>query len=105
MIKYKLIKELEENPAQTQRSLAQKLNISLGKVNYLLSGLVEKGVIKAKKLKDSPDKIRWQYILTPQGMKEKIKLTRDYLKNRLHEFQTIQKEIEELKKEVDSESE
>ncbi len=43
MIKYKLIKELEENPSQTQRSLAQKLNISLGKVNYLLSGLVEKG--------------------------------------------------------------
>jgi EPS-associated MarR family transcriptional regulator len=101
MIKYKLIKELEENPSQTQRSLAQKLNISLGKVNYLLSGLVEKGIIKAKKLKNNPNKIRWQYILTPQGMKEKIKITRDYLKNRLYEFENIQKEIEELKKEVD----
>jgi len=100
MIEYKVIKELEENPSHTQRSLAQKLNVSLGKVNYILSGIVEKGIIRAKRLKNSPDKIRWQYLLTPQGMKEKIKITHEYLTRRVKEFEQIQKEIEELKKEV-----
>lgn len=100
MIEYKVIKELEENPSHTQRSLAQRLNVSLGKVNYILSGLVEKGIIKAKRLKNSPDKIRWQYILTPQGLTEKIRITQEYLKKRLKEFEQIQSEIEELKKEV-----
>jgi EPS-associated MarR family transcriptional regulator len=100
MIEYKVIKELEENPSHTQRSLAQKLNVSLGKVNYILSGLVEKGLIRAKKLKNNPDKIRWQYLLTPQGMKEKINITSEYLSKRMKEFEQIQQEIEELKKEV-----
>jgi len=102
MIDYHLIKEIEQNPSQSQRSLAQKLNISLGKVNYLLSGLVEKGIVKIRRLKDDPDKIRWQYILTPEGIKEKIKITQIYLKNRVVEYEKIQKEIENLKKEVDS---
>ena len=100
MIEYKLIKEIEKNPRHTQRSLAQKLNISLGKVNYVISGLIEKGIIKAKKLKNDPDKIRWQYILTPQGMKEKLIITHIYLKKRIQEFEQIQNEIIELKKEV-----
>ncbi len=100
MIEYKVIKELEENPSHTQRSLAEKLNISLGKANYILSGLMEKGIIKAKKLKNNPDKIRWQYILTPRGVKEKIRITHEYLKKRIKEFELIQNEIEELKKEV-----
>lgn len=100
MIEYKVIKELEENPSHTQRSLAQKLNVSLGKMNYVLSGLIEKGIIKAKKLKNHPDKIRWQYLLTPQGVKEKIKITHDYLIKRMKEFEKIQNEIKELKEEV-----
>jgi EPS-associated MarR family transcriptional regulator len=100
MIEYKLIKELEVNPSHTQRSLAEKLDISLGKVNYVLSGLINKGIIKAKRLTNNPDKIRWQYILTPQGMKEKIRITKEYLKTRMGEFDKIQQEIEELKKEV-----
>ena len=100
MIEYKVIKELEQNPAHTQRSLAQKLNISLGKANYVLGGLIEKGVIKAKRLKNEPDKIRWKYILTPKGIKEKAVLTRNYLNTRLREFQEIQREIEELRAEV-----
>ena len=100
MIEYKVIKELEENPSHTQRSLAGKLDVSLGKVNYILSGLMEKGIIRAKRLKNSPDKIRWQYLLTPQGMKEKIRITREYLKNRIKEFESIQKEIDELRREV-----
>lgn len=100
MIEYKLIKEIEENPSHTQRSLAQKLNISLGKANYVLSGLIEKGIIKAKRLKNESNKIRWQYILTPKGVTEKMVITREYLKKRIYEYEEIQKEICELKKDL-----
>ncbi len=100
MIEYKIIKELSQNPRHTQRSLAQKLDVSLGKINYVLSGLAGKGIIKAKKLRDHPERIRWQYNLTPKGIKEKARITKRYLEDRLTEFRVIQAEIEELRKEV-----
>ncbi len=100
MIEYKLIRELERNPLHTQRTLAGKLDISLGKVNYVLGGLVQKGIVKAKKLKNDPDKIRWQYVLTPAGMKEKIRITREYLQRRLAEYEAIEQEIQQLRQEV-----
>ena len=100
MIEYKVIKEIEQNPSHTQRSLAEKLDISLGKANYVLAGLIEKGIVKAKKLKNHPDKIRWQYILTPQGMKEKFRITQQYLQRRKKEYEEIQKEIAQLQEEV-----
>jgi EPS-associated MarR family transcriptional regulator len=100
MIEYKVIREIELNPSHTQRSLAEKLDISLGKANYVLAGLIEKGIVKAKKLKNNPENIRWQYILTPAGVKEKIKITQQYLQRRIVEFGDLQKEIELLKKDV-----
>jgi EPS-associated MarR family transcriptional regulator len=100
MIEYKVIKEIEDNPSHTQRSLAEKLDISLGKANYVLAGLIEKGIIKARKLKNHSDKIRWQYILTPAGMKEKIVITKKYLQRRLVEFEELQEEIVQLKKDI-----
>jgi len=72
MIEYHLLKEIDANSQHTQRTLAEKLGVSLGKVNYLLAGLVEQGVIKAKRLKNEPKSVRWQYLLTPQGVKEKV---------------------------------
>lgn len=100
MVEYKIIREIQENPFHTQRSLAHKLNISLGKAHYLLSGLAEKGLIRARKLKNHPEKIRWQYVLTPIGLKEKLRLTRDYLSRREQEFRDLQEEIAQLRKEV-----
>ena len=100
MIEYKVIREIEHNPSHTQRSLAEKLDISLGKVNYVLAGLIEKGIVKAKKLKNNPENIRWQYILTSEGVREKIKITKNYLARRIVEFEDLQKEIELLKKDV-----
>jgi EPS-associated MarR family transcriptional regulator len=102
MIEYHIIKELENNPSHTQRSLADALHISLGKANYLLAGLAEKGIIKAKRLKNEPDKIRWRYILTPKGMKEKTGLARKFLSQRLMEYEKIQHEIQMLKSEAGS---
>lgn len=96
MNEYKILKEIESNPSHTQRSLAEKLNVSLGKINFLISGLVEKGIIKVKKLKNNPDKIRWQYILTREGIKEKVRITKEYLNKRTKEFEDLKKELEEL---------
>lgn len=96
MNEYKILKEIENNPSHTQRSLAEKLNVSLGKINFLISGLVEKGIIKVKKLKNNPDKIRWQYILTREGIKEKVRITKEYLNKRTIEFEDLKKELEEL---------
>jgi EPS-associated MarR family transcriptional regulator len=100
VIEYKIIKEIEANPSHTQRSLARKLGVSLGKMNYVLSGLIDKGIIKAGKLASHPESIRWNYLLTPQGIEEKLQITRRYLKKRLEEFDTLKKEIELLQEEV-----
>jgi EPS-associated MarR family transcriptional regulator len=100
MNEYKIIHEIEQNPYHTQRTLADKLDISLGKANYLLAGLIQKGIIKARKLKNHPDNIRWKYILTPKGLQEKFTITRNYLHMRLQEFNSMQQEIKELKVEV-----
>jgi EPS-associated MarR family transcriptional regulator len=100
MIEYKLLKEIELNPAASQRTLAGKLDVSLGKINYVLGGLVKKGIVKAQKLKNDPQNIRWSYLLTPKGIREKIRMTRSYLDKRLREFDEIQREIGMLQKEV-----
>ena len=100
MIEYKVLKEIESNPLHTQRSLAGNLGISLGKLNYVLGGLIEKGIVKAKRLRNQPDSIRWHYLLTPSGIQEKIKLTRSYLARRQEEFIALKNEIAELEREV-----
>jgi EPS-associated MarR family transcriptional regulator len=105
MFEYKVIKEIENNPAHTQRTLADKLGVSLGKINYVLSGLVEKGIIRAKKLKNEPENIHWNYLLTRKGLQEKVELTRNYLKRREEEFEAMRQEIEVLKKEVKEDTE
>jgi len=95
MIEYKLIRELEKNPSHPQRSLAKRLNISLGKVNFVLAGFIGKGLVKAQKLQH-PKRIQWQYVLTAKGVKEKLRIAHRYLGERLSEYDQIQREIEEL---------
>ena len=102
MIEYKVLKEIERNPHHTQRSLARKLGVSLGKINYVMGGLIEKGIVRAKKLKNQPGSIHWHYLLTPEGIQEKIRITRTYLERRQAEFAALQSEISELEHEVNS---
>jgi len=102
MFEYKVLREIEKNPSHTQRSLASSLDVSVGKVNYMIAGLVEKGIIKARRLKNDPRKIRWQYILTPKGIREKVRITRSYLRQRLQEYKKLQEEITLLKEEIQS---
>lgn len=90
-----IIREVEENPALNQRILAQKLNVSLGKTNYLLRTLIRKGMIKAKNFSKNPKKAKkLQYILTPKGINEKINLTLHYLQKKEKEYKRLKEEYD-----------
>ncbi|ASV10847.1 MULTISPECIES: MarR family EPS-associated transcriptional regulator [Leptospira] len=102
-LRHKLLRILEENPEVNQREISEILGISLGKVNYCLKALMDKGWIKAKNFKNSKNKLAYAYFLTPMGIEEKARITVRYLKVKMQEYEEIRKEIEELKKEVGEE--
>lgn len=95
------LRELSKNEAISQRELSRNLGISLGKVNYLINELLRAGYIKAKKFKNSNNKIAYKYILTPKGITAKINQTQEFLKRKLEEYNRLQKEIEILRQESD----
>lgn len=98
---YKVIKIVEANPAITQRELAGELGISLGKANYCLKSLIEKGWLKARNFKNNKNKLSYAYLLTPKGVEEKSKLTVRFLKRKVQEYEALRIEIESLKVEVE----
>lgn len=92
-----IIKEIESNSATTQRTLSGKLGISLGKTNYLLNALIEKGIIKYKSFSTNPGKMRKiQYSLTKKGLKERMRLMSHFLKIKEEEYNKIRHEWEAL---------
>ena len=94
-----IIKEVETNPATTQRAVSKKLGISLGKTNYLLKELTAKGLIKGKSFSNNPGKLRKiGYLLTPKGFEEKMRLTQHFLKKKEAEYKTLKEEWEESQK-------
>jgi EPS-associated MarR family transcriptional regulator len=97
---YKLLKLLEQNPRATQRELAAELGVSLGKVNYCLKALVDKGHVKARNFKNADNKIAYLYLLTPKGIKAKSRISVAYLQRKMDEYETLRAEIEELRLEV-----
>ncbi len=98
---YTIFKEIEKANISTQRDFAGKLGYSLGKVNYLLKSLTEKGLIKIENFSKSDNKLSYRYVLTPKGISEKCKITADFLKRKEAEFIKMQIEIEELRREVE----
>src|SRR3989337_3193048 len=98
----KLLKELSKDNKLSQRELSRKLGLSLGSVNYVVSNLVDAGFIRAKRFKNSKNKIAYMYILTPSGIKSKMQLSRDFLKRKLDEYEMLKMEIEELKKDLET---
>jgi EPS-associated MarR family transcriptional regulator len=93
----KLLNHIHENPESTQRILVEELDFSLGKVNYLIKALTEKGIIKLKSFKSSHKKAGYLYYLTPKGIKKKAEITRKFLEQRLEEYDKLQEEIKTLK--------
>lgn len=97
-----LMKELEINPDQNQRALAIRCNVSLGSVHCCLMALINKGYVKAQNYKNSQNKLAYSYILTPTGLRIKKKLILEFLKRKLSEYEKLQKEINILKKDLNS---
>jgi len=95
-----VLKELEQNPQSTQRDLAQKLGISLGKINFLINALIDKGIIEAKNFKNAKNKLAYMYLFTPQGVKTKIQLTQQFFAWKVQEYERLKKEIEDFQKEI-----
>ena len=96
-----IFQNIEKNPEITQRELSSSLGISLGKVNFLLKALIEKGIVKTKRFKNSRHKLAYLYILTPQGLKAKAELTRGFLKRKIEEYNRLEGEINHLKAETE----
>ncbi len=94
-----IIKEIELNPQITQRDLAEKLEISLGKINFLINALIDKGIIEAKNFKNSKHKLGYMYLLTAHGIRIKLELIRKFLVWKTQEYKRLKQEIESLKKE------
>ena len=98
--RYRLLKLLDANPELSQRQLAEALGVSVGKTNYCLRALLDKGLVKVRNFRDSSNKLAYAYYLTPKGAQAKVKATTQFLKVKVKEYQEIQQEIEELKREV-----
>jgi EPS-associated MarR family transcriptional regulator len=97
-----ILKLLQANPTLSQRQLATELGVSLGKANYCLRALVEKGLVKLGKFRKNPNKRQYAYVLTPAGLEEKTRITLGFLKRKEAEFEAIKSEIELLKGELES---
>jgi EPS-associated MarR family transcriptional regulator len=96
-IRLDLLRRLESNPEYTQRKLSKEMGVSLGKVNYCIKKLTEKGLIKITNFKQNTNKIGYAYLLTPKGIEQKARLTASFLKIKIEEFEMLSEEISRLK--------
>jgi EPS-associated MarR family transcriptional regulator len=99
--RYKIFKLVEANPEISQRQLARELGVSLGKANYCLKALIERGAVKAANFRNSKNKKAYLYKLTPKGIEEKSSLTLRFLKRKREEYELLKQEIEQLKREAE----
>ena len=98
--RYRILKLLEADPSASQRKLADQLGISLGRVNFCLQALIDKGLIKANNFRNSANKRAYLYLLTPKGIEEKARVTMRFLKYKLEEYEALRHELEELQREA-----
>jgi EPS-associated MarR family transcriptional regulator len=96
----KVMRILQDNPDLTQRELAEMLGMSVGGLNYCLKALIDKGFVKMGNFQKSKNKFKYVYLLTPQGIAEKVALTSRFLKRKMDEYDALKVEIEALKAEV-----
>lgn len=97
---YKLFKALEKTPDNSQRQLAEELGFSLGKLNYCLKALIDKGLVKAENFRQAKNKRCYSYKLTLAGLKEKARITVRFLRNKEREYEELKLQLAELRKEV-----
>ena len=92
---FNVLRKINNKPKSTQRELAEELGFSLGKLNYCLKALKNKGLIKMKNFKQNPNKINYIYVLTPSGIAQKTKLTINFMKRKLKEYDELKNEIKD----------
>mgnify|MGYP001160140531 FL=1 len=89
-----ILRKINNNPKHTQRTLSKELGYSLGKINYCLSALKDKGLIKVKNFQKNKAKLNYFYLLTPKGVKEKTSLTISFMKRKMAEYDELKKELD-----------
>ena len=99
-IQFEVLRRLHQTPQVSQRALAKDLGVGLGTINFCFQALVEKGLVKMQNFSQSKNKLRYAYLLTPAGMAEKSKLTAEFLRRKVAEYETLQAEIEALRAEL-----
>ena len=90
---FNILRKIHKNANLSQRALASELGFSLGKINYCLESLRQKGLIKINNFRKNPNKSNYFYILTPKGISEKTKITLRFMKERMQEYEELQKEL------------
>ncbi|MDC2976300.1 MarR family EPS-associated transcriptional regulator [Candidatus Pelagibacter sp.] len=90
---FELLRKIDKNPEASQRELAEKMGFSLGKLNYCLKALRNKGLIKIKNFNQNPKKFNYFYVLTPEGISTKTKLTINFMKRKMQEYDELKSEI------------
>lgn len=98
--RYKILRLLQADPKMSQRDLARALGISLGKVNYCLQALIDRGLLKANNFKNSRNKQAYMYLLTRKGFTERARATARFLEHKIAEYESLQREIELLKRDA-----
>ena len=96
---FSVVRKIEQKTTLSQREMASELGFSLGKLNYCLKALQNKGLVKIENFKKNPNKLNYLYVLTPAGIAEKTKLTINFMKRKMKEYDELKKE---LKKNVDN---
>ena len=91
---FEILRKINNKPNSTQRTLSKDLGFSLGKINYCLKSLVDKGLIKINNFKKNENKLGYIYILTPEGIKAKTRLTVNFMKRKMKEYDELKKELE-----------
>ena len=92
---FQILRIINKKPNSTQRQLANELGFSLGKLNYCLRALKEKGLVKIDNFKKNPSKFSYIYVLTPAGIAKKTKLTVNFMKRKMKEYEDLQMELDE----------
>jgi EPS-associated MarR family transcriptional regulator len=96
----RIFREINRSPEMTQREFSSRLGISLGKVNFLINALIQKGFVKVENFKKSRSKSKYLYCLTPRGIEEKSRMTYLFLKRKMREYEHLELEIQQLREEV-----
>ena len=89
---FNILRSISRNPGASQRNISKSLGLSLGKVNYCLQALKQKGLIKISNFRKSEDKLKYAYVITPRGFTEKAKLTVKFMKRKMQEYDELKKE-------------